>query len=313
LQDLQTGKELDRLIPAPDPEGIKGPYGGVHWPLFGVSTDGRTAASSIQTQKGNLIHIWDLTTGRAVMSRTDTSGGSFPMFSPDGGILASKISGNLEIGLEDVATGKKFAPLTVGLISNAAFSPDSRTLFSITRREFGQRDGVNFVGYICRLWELAAAEERLSVIYSEPAEAPAFRFAQKMAFSPDGRSIATSFPDGTIRLLDTATLKERLRRSYDSRVDALALHRTVGSWLRGTPIAPSSFGISRRNCPSPRQPLKPRLKNWRLGGQISPEQPRRRLTPPYGAWLRSRGKPWRSCATGCIRPGPCRQTGCSSW
>src|SRR5205823_1199222 len=74
LQDLQTGKELCRLAPAPNSEDIKGPYGAVHWPLFYVATDGRTAVSSIEMRKGTLVQLWDLTTARPLVSRIDRSG-----------------------------------------------------------------------------------------------------------------------------------------------------------------------------------------------------------------------------------------------
>src|SRR5207253_1546983 len=114
LQDLQTGKELRCLIPAPDPEDIKGAYGGVHRPLFAVSTDGRTAASLIETQKGNVVQLWDLATGRVLVSRTDSSGGAFPVFSPDARIVAFRTPRELQIVLQDVTTGKQLLSLGLG-------------------------------------------------------------------------------------------------------------------------------------------------------------------------------------------------------
>ena len=137
--------------------------------------------------------------------------------------MAFRTPRELQIVLQDVTTGKQLLSLGLGLISNSAFSSDSRTLFTITGQNLGQRDGVNLGAYTCRLWELASGKERFTVTTSEPVdERSAFRFAQIIAFAPDGRSIAISFPDGTIRVLDTATGKERLRRSSYSRVQALA-------------------------------------------------------------------------------------------
>jgi RNA polymerase sigma factor (sigma-70 family) len=254
LQNIQTGKELHRMIPDLQPEDPKLPYRG-SIPVFAVSTDGRTAASFRSPQQGrDLLHIWDLATGRALVSRTEPLGAPLPLFSPDARLMARQVPvgipspnriagraarpnkaptptpriaeapGTLQIVVDDVATGKHLLTLPLDYTTHSAFSPDSRTLLTITWGNVGQRDGQNIVRYTCRLWELASGKERLTLGQSEQAnEAGTIQFVQQILFAPDGRSVAVAFADGTIRILDTATGQERLRRSgYDSRVHSLA-------------------------------------------------------------------------------------------
>jgi RNA polymerase sigma factor (sigma-70 family) len=250
VQDVQMGKELGCMIPHPSPEDPKLPSRGS--PILGMSTDGRIAATYTGTQKRSLlVHVWDLATGRTLASRTEPLVVPFPLFSPDARIMALQLPDKtpptnrtaggtgpipaatpslaaqgrgLHIILEDVATGKQLLTLPLKTFTQSAFSPDGRTFLTITWGTRGQRDGLNTVAYTCRLWELASGKERLTLAQSEQADdRSAADFVQQIAFAPDGRSFAIAFADRTIRILDTATGKERLRRGgHDSRVHSLA-------------------------------------------------------------------------------------------
>ena len=250
VQDLQRGKELCCMIPNPSPEDPKLPSR--RSPILGMSTDGRIAATYTGTQKRSLlVQVWDLATGRALVSRTEPLSVPFPLFSPDARIMAlqvpmrtpstNRIGGgakpvpaaapglgpqgaDVQIILEDVATGRQLLTLPLKTITQSAFAPDTHTLLTITWGIVGQGDGLNTVSYTYRLWELASGKERFTLAQSEQAErAGAIHFVQQIAFAPDGRSFAVAFGDGTIRILDTATGQERLRRSgYDALVQALA-------------------------------------------------------------------------------------------
>jgi hypothetical protein len=79
---------------------------------------------------------------------------------------------------------------------------------------------LNLQAYTYHLWELASGKERLT--FANP-ETVYNWYSEQIAFAPDGRSFATALADKTIRILDTATGNERLRRSgYEASVRSLA-------------------------------------------------------------------------------------------
>ncbi|HEY7313749.1 MAG TPA: sigma-70 family RNA polymerase sigma factor [Gemmataceae bacterium] len=124
-------------------------------------------------------------------------------FSPDGKLLASSghYGHNPEvIRLWDTATGKEVHQFP-GVAGYLAFSPDGKCLAA--SREFGE---------LC-LWNASTGKQLWCWdVKAEPRAPndPDPKF-YGIAFSPDGKTLAVAIGDKTIRLIERATGKERLR------------------------------------------------------------------------------------------------------
>jgi WD40 repeat protein len=187
---------------------------------------GRTLASASQDGK---IRFWDLSTRRqlgASLTATRTGEVTSVAFGPDGRTLASA-GGDGMVRLWSASTRREIhGPLTAtskrpGSSADAvAFSPDGRTLAS------GGDDGT------LRFWNVASGRELGPPLAgSRPVlAADSYRHipspVNAVAFSRDGRMLATGAGDGMVRLWDVPghrKLGAPLIASTDSYVSSVAL------------------------------------------------------------------------------------------
>jgi WD40 repeat protein len=163
------------------------------------SPDGRLLASgSFDTT----INLWDVATGSLVRTLPDSRASVYSVaFSPDGRLLAS---GSLEetIKLWDVTTGSLVRTLTghTDSVYSVAFSPDGRLLASGSC----QRNS----NYFCSQGEIKPGEIKLwdvttgSLVRTLTGHTDS---VYSVAFSPDGRLLASGSRDATIKLWEVAS------------------------------------------------------------------------------------------------------------
>jgi WD40 repeat protein len=190
LWDVATGSLLHLLMGRTEPVTT-----------LAFSRDGRWLASG-----GTL---WELPTGYP--RRRDVASGSINAvaFSPDGRWLA-RSEADLGIGLWELGAGREVRPLPrpKHVVGGLAFSPDGRWLASVRgvrrwdpgRSRFKQvpeRSEEN----VARLWDVATGQERATFVGHTD-------WVYAVAFSPDGRWLASGGEDRTVRLWDIATGRE---------------------------------------------------------------------------------------------------------
>ncbi len=134
--------------------------------------------------------IWDLKTGKTVFTLSGHQDGLLCLgFSPDGKLLAT---GGLEgpVRLWDTATGQcvRVIETHASLVQAVTFSPDGSLL------AIGAGNGV------IRIWGVASGREEKSL----PDMAP----ATSLAFSPNGKRLASSFLGVPVKFWDTQTWRE---------------------------------------------------------------------------------------------------------
>jgi WD40 repeat protein len=185
--------------------------GHAHWVLgVAFSPDGRRLASASQD---GTVRVWDAATGQHLLTFEEHTGGVWGVaFSPDGKQLASA-SQDGTVKVWDAATGKILHDLTghTGGVWGVAFSPDGRRLAFASGDQTHRHPGPfppDRLGYgrgdqTVKVWNLATGQEAFSF---EGHKGSVFG----VAFSSDGRRLASAGSDKTVRVWDTATGLEPL-------------------------------------------------------------------------------------------------------
>jgi RNA polymerase sigma factor (sigma-70 family) len=211
LWDAATGAELRRLDCGDT--SING---------LAFSLDSKTLAAVGGTWgRGNSLLLWETATGRLLRSFTPKHTLHCVVFSPDGRTLAaagrrSDLAGDSreerEITLWEVVSGLQRLTLKHGEgVTDLAFSPDGRLLAAACNKTYTYTHirGNGVVDAVergkpkrqrVRLWDVAAEKEL------PPLEGHLGAIAS-LAFSPDGKLLATGSNDTTVLLWDASRFK----------------------------------------------------------------------------------------------------------
>ena len=159
-----------------------------------ISPDGSILASAGWGEK---IFLWDVASGQQKAVLTGhTDWVKSLRFSPDGRILASG-SRDKTVRLWDVASGQLKALLIGDIdgwseyVDSVAFSPDGSTLASAG--SYNKK---------IRLWDVASGQQKRILTEHETG-------VFSVAFSPDGRILASGCQDETVRLWDVASGQQK--------------------------------------------------------------------------------------------------------
>jgi RNA polymerase sigma factor (sigma-70 family) len=185
LWEMATGREARRL------EAIN---------VLGLAMS--PAGGVMASAQNNNVQVWDLATGKPRFRRNTP--GFAVAISRDGSVLATggrTRAGADPVELWDVRTGDKLRSLSADMyqVFRLAFSPDGKVLAAAACGNSGFSPPKDSRSEVVRLWEVGTG--RLYELEGHTGG------ATSLAFSPDGKILATGGHDGIFLLWDTATRK----------------------------------------------------------------------------------------------------------
>jgi WD40 repeat protein len=169
------------------------------------SPDGRRLASA---SEDGTVRIWDIVAGKPIHTLAGHTGPVWGVaFSPDGRQLASA-GRDGSVRLWNSESGQQLLSLEghTGGVWGVTFSPDGRCLAFASGDAKHQHPGHSGYSPIApangsqtvKVWDLAAGRETLSLAGHKGS-------VFGVAFSPDGRRLASTGTDGTVRVWDAGT------------------------------------------------------------------------------------------------------------
>ncbi len=177
------------------------------------SADGKRLASASHDRT---VRIWDAATGAAIHTlKGFTNKVNAVAFSPDGKYLATADGDNEQttvgrVELWDVRSGREIRSLTVPtvdknrpFVTSVAFSPDGKRLaagLTQHQRPRNTPQGWEFYSGAVLIWDTATWKELLFL--------PDNHHVNGVAFSPDGKRIASACLVGTLKVWDAGTGQE---------------------------------------------------------------------------------------------------------
>ncbi|MBI1841137.1 MAG: hypothetical protein HYR88_09830 [Verrucomicrobia bacterium] len=160
-----------------------------------ISPDGKLVATGSYDQE---IMVWSLSDGSLIRSLHGHNGAVFDLaFRPDGKVLASA-SGDRTVKLWEVATGRRLDTL----------SQSTKDVYTLAWSRDGARLFAAGVDNRIRVWSVSATAQETTNPLLES------RFAHegsilRLVISLDGRSLASSAEDRTVKIWDAASLQEK--------------------------------------------------------------------------------------------------------
>jgi WD40 repeat protein len=175
------------------------------------SRDGKRLAS---TSRAGVVKLWDTTTFNPATTLTGRQGGiDLVFFSPDNKTLVGASAAGL-VTLWDVGSGKARSSFShFGGMNTIILAPDGKTLATGGGRAANRSDASpgasTRTGGDVRIWELATGR-RLAVLPVPNGQ------VTRLAFAPDGKTLASATDNASIMLWDVASLSPRGTLSWPS-------------------------------------------------------------------------------------------------